>query len=547
MSVKTLISLIKSRCDSVRTAIDVGVEDYALSRTFRDEIGGFWLTVLAETATSQNDGILAPDTVFRAGKDWSLPFEDNQFDVAVLDASAFNMDSVKEIHRILNPGGKLIFEVPERLGDQNGFTARDIYHDFLKYGFDVETIKRPSLWFLRRKNRTLTVCARKKSWKERPNLTKNGAMAAIGPLAYSLLLIFMLTASVFGSGDAVVTLLNSRASGSAKNFAEAVEKVAIEAEKGRPLHCYILALVSRDEFVPEKGRLTDAVRNEYLEKNRPKIQHLAQTTGNPLAWYLLALEKNDLKLLKKASDGGNVQALNAWGTYILNDALRNPGVDTNKVASILESSFNCFKSAVDQQDPNGYYNLGMCFMHGYGCERSEEKAFNYFRVAAGAGHPEAINNLGAFYLEGRVVGQDSAMAVKWFKKSCEMGNDYGKFNYAKMLLEGEGIEKDEKSAAILLKECALRGLAEAMNAYGMCCFKGTGTEKNVREAVKWYRISASKMFPPAMDNLSVCYEMGYGVAKDSKASTVWKVRGRAARGDRHAAAWLSVNDKGDVE
>jgi TPR repeat protein len=44
-----------------------------------------------------------------------------------------------------------------------------------------------------------------------------------------------------------------------------------------------------------------------------------------------------------------------------------------------------------------------------------------------------------------------------------------------------------------------------------------------------------------MDNLGSCYERGTGVAKDPVLSTVWKVRARAARGDRNAAAWLSQN------
>jgi TPR repeat protein len=66
-------------------------------------------------------------------------------------------------------------------------------------------------------------------------------------------------------------------------------------------------------------------------------------------------------------------------------------------------------------------------------------------------------------------------------------------------------------------------------------------EKDLRAAVQWYRHSASFGFPPAMDNLAACYERGDGVARDMMRSTVWKVRARAARGDRNAAAWLAQN------
>ena len=87
------------------------------------------------------------------------------------------------------------------------------------------------------------------------------------------------------------------------------------------------------------------------------------------------------------------------------------------------------------------------------------------------------------------------------------------------------------------------GNAEAMNSYGMCFFTGDGVGQDDSVAVRWFRASAARGFPPAMDNLSACYDLGRGVRKDATESTVWKVRGMAARGDRNAAAWLQQNGK----
>ena len=343
------------------------------------------------------------------------------------------------------------------------------------------------------------------------------------------------------SSDAIVRLLNSRASGSRSEFKEAAKIVAEDAKQGRPLQQFVIALVANDSDLPKKLRLTPEKRKEYLDQARDKIRRLAEEKNNALAWYLLSLETNNLSFLKRAADGDNVQALNAWGTISLTSALRNPSMETNEVARTLAKCFGLFKKAADKGDANGLYNLGMCYMQGYGCTPDEDLAYKCFRTSAEAGHPEAINNVGGFYRDGIVVRANPETAAKWFAKSAELGNAYGMFNYALALQRGEGVEKDVAKAVELLKEASELGNAEAMNAYGMCFYSGSGVEKDPVEAVKWYRVSAGRGFAPAMDNLSSCYNLGIGVKKDEKEGLVWKVRSMAARGDRNAAAWLQQN------
>ena len=343
------------------------------------------------------------------------------------------------------------------------------------------------------------------------------------------------------ASEAIVTLLNSRASGSRSEFREAAKIVAAGAKEGRPLQQFVSALVANDKDLPRKLRLKPETRREYLDQARDKIRRLAEEKNNALAWYLLSLEKNDMSFLKRAADGDNVQALNAWGTITLTNAFRDPSVDTNEVARTLVKCFGLFKKAADKGDANGLYNLGMCYMQGYGCVPDEDLAYKCFRTSAEAGHPEAINNIGGFYRDGIVVRANPETAAKWFSKSAELGNAYGMLNYALALQRGEGVEKDVAKAIELLKEASELGNAEAMNAYGMCCYNGDGVAKDEAEAVKWYRAAAARGFAPAMDNLSSCYSLGTGVRKDEKESLAWKVRGMAARGDRNAAAWLKQN------
>ena len=343
------------------------------------------------------------------------------------------------------------------------------------------------------------------------------------------------------SSEAIVTLLNSRASGSRSEFKEAAKIVAADAKEGRPLQQFVIALVANDSDLPKKLRLTPEKRKEYLDQARDKIRRLAEEKNNALAWYLLSLEKNDMSFLKRAADGENVQALNAWGTITLTNALRDPSLGTNEVDRVLVKCFGIFKKAADTGDANGLYNLGMCYMQGYGCVADEDLAYKCFRASAEAGHPESINNVGGFYRDGIVVRANPETATKWFARSADLGNAYGMLNYSLALQRGEGVEKDVSKAIDLFKEAAELGNAEAMNAYGMCCYNGDGVAKDEVEAVKWYRAAAVRGFAPAMDNLSSCYSLGTGVRKDEKESLAWKVRGMAARGDRNAEAWLKQN------
>ena len=365
---------------------------------------------------------------------------------------------------------------------------------------------------------------------------KKGLLTAL--CAFSLVCA---SAAADKSSEAIVTLLNSRASGSRSEFREAAKIVAASAKEGRPLQQFVIALVANDKDLPRKLRLKPETRREYLDQARDKIRRLAEEKNNALAWYLLSLEKNDMSFLKRAADGDNVQALNAWGTITLTSALRNPSMETNEVARTLVKCFGLFKKAADKGDANGLYNLGMCYMQGYGCLPDEDLAYKCFRTSAEAGHPEAINNIGGFYRDGIVVRANPETAAKWFSRSAELGNAYGMLNYALALQRGEGVEKDVAKAIELLKEAAELGNAEAMNAYGMCFYSGDGVVKDAAEAVKWYRASAARGFAPAMDNLSSCYNLGVGVRKDEKEGLAWKVRGMAARGDRNAAAWLRQN------
>jgi TPR repeat protein len=342
------------------------------------------------------------------------------------------------------------------------------------------------------------------------------------------------------SSAAIVALLNTGAAQSPKAYAAAAARVRLDAEAGRPLQRFVLAVLSDNPDTPPFARLDAATRRAYLADARERIHALAEKRNNPLAWYLLSLEKNDLAALRRAVDGGNVQALNAWGTLRLQEALANPGPSTNTLAAYRDA-FDSFRRAAGKRDANGLYNLGMCHLQGYGCRTDPLTAFQCFRSAAEAGHTEAINNIGGCYRDGIVVTADPVQAARWFAKSAELGNPYGELNYALALQRGDGVKKDETLAAEFLKSSAERGCPEAMNVYAMCFHRGVGVPRDLPRAITWFRRAAAAGFPPAMDNLAACCENGLGVKKDAGKALVWKMRARAVRGDKAARDWLNDN------
>lgn len=352
----------------------------------------------------------------------------------------------------------------------------------------------------------------------------------------------MLFADSEKSANALLRLLNSRAAGSPRAYEEAAKIVREDAERGGVIQRFVLAVVSRDEDAPAAARLGDARREEYLSSSRDKLLKLAKESDNALAWYVLSMENNDMTMLEQAAAGGNVQALNAFGTIRLTAAFKDATLSTNALERIQKRAYKCFKWASDQGDANGLYNLGMCLMNGYGCRRDVKMAFDCFRVAAEQSHPEAINNIGGFFRDGVVVRKNPELSVVWFKKSCELGNEFGMLNYALALLSGEGVEKNQPGAVKLLRYLAeKRDNPEGMNLYGVCFMRGTGVAKDEKTAFSWFEKSAAGGLARAMDNLSICYERGIGVEEDAAKAMFWKMRARASAGDRAAAEWLESN------
>ena len=167
------VAALAARAEGVRAGVDVGFADVDLSRMVRNSHAGVWMTV-EDGAAARNAAAsgLDPKTVLLMGAGGELPFEDHQFDVVLLAAALFAQSRqrlgmlVREVHRILQGGGRLFFTVDEVSKDGIGWTQRAVY-ELLRDGFDVVELKRPPWWKFGTAGRTLTVCARRKNWRNR--------------------------------------------------------------------------------------------------------------------------------------------------------------------------------------------------------------------------------------------------------------------------------------------------------------------------------------------------------------------------------------------
>ena len=93
-----------------------------------------------------------------------FPYEDGQFDAALMDGGVVSAKTVREAHRVLRPEGRLFFMVPERTKKQDGYTLPGIY-SIVREGFNITEVTRPAWWFFGSRGRTISICATKKAWK----------------------------------------------------------------------------------------------------------------------------------------------------------------------------------------------------------------------------------------------------------------------------------------------------------------------------------------------------------------------------------------------
>ena len=154
MPLKRVIAAVAARCGRIRTGLAVGFPGAGAAGEFGRIFGGQWREAPARA---------------------ELPYADRQFEVAILDASAVDRETVREVNRVLLPEGGMAFSVPERTRKQEGLTPPEIYR-VLREGFDILDLRRRSWWLPCCGERAIVVYARKKAWREHKGFLRGNTL-----------------------------------------------------------------------------------------------------------------------------------------------------------------------------------------------------------------------------------------------------------------------------------------------------------------------------------------------------------------------------------
>ena len=131
-----------------------------------------------------------------------------------------------------------------------------------------------------------------------------------------------------------------------------------------------------------------------------------------------------------------------------------------------------------------------------------EEAVGYFRQAAESGLADALANLGNCYFHGYGVEKSYEQAVACFKPAADQGNLTAQFNLGICYYYGGGIDKDYDKAFKYFKLAAEQGDSDAMYRLGVCYYFGHGTAKDHDTAFNYYRMAATGGDPAAQGEIS---------------------------------------------
>ncbi|PIK45848.1 hypothetical protein BSL78_17294 [Apostichopus japonicus] len=151
----------------------------------------------------------------------------------------------------------------------------------------------------------------------------------------------------------------------------------------------------------------------------------AAEQDHPLALYKLGMyhyhglgatpedESVGFKFMQRAAEAGVILAHSFLGNYYLQTKTRD-----------VEKAILHLRAAVEEQETESEYLLGLCYEQGWGVHRNTEAAAGLYHRAAKAGYPLAMYSLGTYFEKGLGgVLQDKDQAKKLYTDASKRGLD----------------------------------------------------------------------------------------------------------------------------
>lgn len=261
------------------------------------------------------------------------------------------------------------------------------------------------------------------------------------------------------------------------------------------------------------NRMTEMFKSLY---NSVRLK--ARTSSEPEPdWDSLNVEE-----LKVLSDKGNAEAQYRLACCYLS----GEGIDADEA-----KAYHYFHEAANQDHPHAQVQLGKFCELGKGgqsnpfrdvlfpeeCLIDLEEAATWYMKAANQNDTEGYLNLGRCYEQGIGLPRDLVKARRCYSRAANENCNEAKVAAAMLYLRSLGCQNTDKSVA----QGMLRELAEtvpaAKTALGICYQHGHGITPDIVEAVRLYREAADMGDAQAKYQLAKCYAQGTGVEMDMSA------------------------------
>lgn len=148
-------------------------------------------------------------------------------------------------------------------------------------------------------------------------------------------------------------------------------------------------------------------------------------------------------------------------------------------------AFALLREAAEAGDLTAEYNLGVCYLKGYGVGKSVPDALMHIRYTANHGHKRAMYTLAALYYNGDLIPKNWVEAAKWAKAAAEAFEGYdsdAEYFWGRCLLLGHGVDPDPEEAAKWLNSASEGEHWGAVYLLAVCHYKGLGVPKSLDQA-----------------------------------------------------------------
>lgn len=173
--------------------------------------------------------------------------------------------------------------------------------------------------------------------------------------------------------------------------------------------------------------LANYYRSQHMDAQAVEWYEKAANQGDAQAQYylgryykegncVLKSESKSINWFEKSFQGGNIDAEYELGKIYLDKKM-------------YKNAFNCFKHVNQTYSTKAKYELALCLLYGWGCNKDYETALALLSDIANNGNVEAQRLLGICYYSGQGVQTDLSKAKLWLKKAADSGDKEAQYYF----------------------------------------------------------------------------------------------------------------------